>query len=146
MKKKVIKIILILLLPILIIAVVFFIYGSILTLGNQRLETVPISKELKKLEEQVRIETKSGDYSHFVGYAQQEIDNCNALYNIRLSIDNDSIIKEGINDYIKNINYRVKNLIIDKKCIDSIIINVSIKDERNEKGVLIISRYAFPIE
>jgi hypothetical protein len=46
-----------------------------MTFGNQRLETVPITKELKKLEKEIQNETKSGDYSFFNGVTKPEIEN-----------------------------------------------------------------------
>jgi hypothetical protein len=126
----------------------FFIYGSIMTFGNQRLETVPITKELKKLEKEIQNETKSGDYSFFNGIAKPDVENCNSNFDIRLSIDNDSLTKtnENLIIYIQSVNNRVNKFLTDKKCIDSIIMHVSIDNKRDVKGVLIEKRYSFPVK
>lgn len=126
----------------------YYIYAFIITVGNQRLETIPISKELKELERQVRVETKSGDYTRFIGYAQYEVDNCNAQFKIKLSIDNDSIIEKGIDEYVDSVNKRVNEKLINKKCIDSLIIKVSSYYSREKVDSLKSKhyRYSFPVK
>jgi hypothetical protein len=148
MKKKNIKIGIIILSSFLLCVVGFFVYATIMTFGNQRLETVPITKELKKLEKEIQNETKSGDYSFFNGVTKPEIENCNGNFDIRLSIDNDSLTKtnENLIRYIESVNNRVNKFLTDKKCIDSIIIHVSIDNKRDAKGVLIEKRYSFPVK
>lgn len=119
-----------------------------MALGNQRLEAVKLSKELEKLEKIIQIETKSGDYSYFNGYSQPAIEECNAKFDISLFIDNDSIIEKGVELYVNSVSKRVNEKLINKKCIDSIVIHTSYdcNKEKTDSLKTKYCRYSFPVK
>ena len=149
MKSKILKISLIILIPIAIIVGIFFIYGSIMTLGNSRMPIVESSIELKKLEKEFQIETKGGD-AHFNPIPKYEIEDCLAKLNLNLYINNDSITqsKERLDTYINYVNKRINEQLVDKKCIDSLIIEVSAYNSQEKIDTLKTKhyKYSFPIK
>lgn len=144
MKRKVIKIILIVLAPILIVAVGFYIYGSIMTLGNSRMPIIEIPQELKELENILQKETNGGD-AHFNPIPKYEIENCDAKLSLNMYVNNDSITKskESLDSYIKTVNKRVNKKLVDKKCIDSLIIEVSSYYSKEKLDSLKSKRYRY---
>jgi hypothetical protein len=149
MKKKVIKIILIVLAQILIIAVGFVIYGSIMTLGNSRMPIIEVPQELKELENILQKETKGGD-AHFNLIPKYEIEKCEANLDLNMYVNNDSITqsKELLDAYINSVNARVNKILKDKECIDSLIIDVSshYSEEKTDSLKSKHYRYSFPIK
>ena len=150
MKKKFVKMVLIISATILIIAVVFFIYGSIMTLGNSRMPIMEVPQELKELEIVMGKETKSNDHTFFNPIPKYEIENCNARLSLNMYVINDSITKskESLDAYINTVNKRVNEQLVDKKCIDSLLIEVSsyYSKERKESLKSKHYRYSFPIK
>ena len=150
MKNKFIKIILVILIPILIVIVVFFIYGSIMSLGNSRMPIVEISKELRELENIIGKETKSNDHTYFNPIPKYEIEKCNAKLPLNVYVNNDSLSqsKKTLDEYINSISKRVNKQLIDKKCIDSLIIEVSAYNSQEKIDSMKTKhyRYSFPIK
>lgn len=122
MKKTIITIISI----IIIVLIGFYIYAIIMAKASQKMPVVSISKELKELEKKILIETQGGSV-YIYPIPKHELEDCNTSLNIDLSIRNDSISqsKESLDNYINSVRNRVNNKLIDKKCIDSLIIDVS---------------------
>lgn len=150
MKNKILKIILIILIPIVIIVGILFIYGSIMTLGNSKMPIVETSKELKKLENIIAKETKSNDHTFFNPIPKYEIEKCNAKLQLNVFVNNDSLSqsKKTLDEYINSINKRVNEQLVDKKCIDSLIIEVSAYNSREKTDTMKTKhyRYLFPIK
>ncbi len=121
----------------------YYLFSIFYMFGHQRMPIVTIPKEIKDLEKEIQKETNSGDYTYFNNYPQHTVDNCNSKLNLNLQIDNDSIIKKGVELYVKSINNRVN-----KKCIDSLIINVFLDYSKEEIDSLRYKnyKYSFPIQ
>ncbi len=146
MKKKLIIILILLLL----IVSVFFIYATIMTYGNQRMPEVEVPVELKKLEKIIESETNGGS-AEFTTIEEYRIKkNCNAELSLYIYMNNDSISKskEILDKYISKVSERVNQTLINKKCIDSLIIDVSsfYTKAKSEDLKSKNYRYTFPIK
>lgn len=150
MKNKILKISLIILIPLVIIVGIFFIYGSIMTLGNSRMPIVETSKELKKIEKEIQNETNSGISTFFNPIPKYEIEKCNAKLELNVFVNNDSLSqsKKLMDEYINTVIKRVNEKLKDKKCIDSLIIEVSSYYSKEKEDSLKSKRYrySFPIK
>lgn len=145
MKKIIITIISI----ITIIVIGFYIYATIIAIASQKMPVVNISKELKELEKKILTETKGGSV-YIYPIPKHELENYNAKLSFSIYINNDSISqsKESLDNYINSVRNRVNNKLIDKKCIDSLIIDVSSFHSKKNIDNLKTKhyRYSFPIE
>ena len=132
-----------------IILLGYFIYIILIAIASQKMPVVEMSKELKELEKIIQKETDGGS-TFFEPIPEYEIENCNAIINIDLSIRNDSLTKskESLDSYINTVNKRVNDRLIDKKCIDSLIIEVSAHNSQEKIDSLKSKhyRYSFPIK
>lgn len=126
MEKKNIKIGIIILSSIILTTIGFFVYATIMTFGSQSMPIVEIPEELKKLEKELQKETNDRD-ANFDDIPEYEFKNCNIKLEIHLYVNNDSITKskELLDLYMLSISKRVNSLLTNKKCIDSLIIDVS---------------------
>ncbi len=109
----------------------------IFAFGHKSVPVIEVPKELKRLEEQLKIETNSS--VQFYQIEKHCIDDCNAKLELNMYINNITITKshESLDKYINSVKKRVNKQLINKKCIDSIVISVS--------SFEIIKRYSFPI-
>lgn len=150
MKNKILKISLIILIPLVIIVGIFFIYGSIMTLGNSRMPIVETSKELKKIEKEIQNETNSGISTFFNPIPKYEIEKCNAKLELNVFVNNDSLSqsKKSMDEYINTVIKRINEKLKDKKCIDSLIIEVSSYYSKEKEDSLKSKRYrySFPVK
>lgn len=151
MKNKNIKIVIILLSLIIVVGIVFFLYANIMTFGNQTMPLAEIPKELKELKHDIQVETFDKD-ANFDDIPEYEFQNCNVKLGIHLYVSNESITKtkKALDLYILSINKRVNSKLKDKKCLDSLILDVSSyyrqaePDENNLKAKHY--RYSFSIK
>lgn len=145
MRKTIITIISI----IIIVVIGFYIYAIIMAKASQKMPIVSISKELKELEKKILTETKGGSV-YIYPIPKHELENCNTSLNIDLSIRDDSISesKELLDNYINSVRNRVNDRLIDKECIDSLIIDVSSFHSKEVIDSLKTRyyRYSFPIK
>jgi hypothetical protein len=110
-----------------IILIGYFMYVILIAIASQKMPVVEMSKELKDLEKIIQKETYSGVGTFFEPIPEYDIENCNAIFHLNIYIKNDSITqsKELLDAYINSVNKRVNEKLIEKKCIDSLIIEVS---------------------
>ena len=111
----------------------------------QRKPLLDIPNELQKIEKKIQVETKSV-YSGFEQIEKNKLEKCEALINLRLYLENDSIDEKNIDKYLNEINFRVNNALIKKECLDSLIIKYSLHNKRNKEGKLIFLQKSFPIK
>jgi hypothetical protein len=120
-----------------------------MTFGNQRAPEVAVPKELKKLEKEIQKETKGGSV-FFDPIEKYRIDDCDAKLNLYISLNNDSITrtKDMLDIYINSVNKRVNEKLINKKCIDSLIIDVTSSYNKEKVDSLKFKdyRYSFPVK
>jgi hypothetical protein len=132
-----------------LVVIGFFIYATIVAYLSQRAPEVDVPKKLKELEKEIQKETKGGSV-FFNPIEKYRIDDCDAELQLSVYINNDSISKskELLNNYVNSINKRVNEKLIDKKCIDSLIIEVSsyYSKERTDSLKSKHYRYSFPIK
>jgi len=97
-----------------------------MTFGNQTMPVTQIPKELKDLEHDIQVETFDKD-ANFDDIPEYELQNCNVKLGMHLYVSNDSITKtkKALDLYILSINKRVNLKLKEKKCIDSLILDVS---------------------
>jgi hypothetical protein len=149
MKKKNIKIGIIILSLLLLCVVGFFVYATIMTFGNQRMPIVEIPKELKELEKELQIETFDRG-ANFDEIPKYEIENCNAELGIYINNDSITKSKELLDKYVLSVNKRINDRLINKKCIDSLIIDISSYYSKAKTGVNNLKskhyRYSFPVK
>jgi hypothetical protein len=131
-----------------IIIIGYFIYVILIAIASQKMPVVEMSKELKELEKIIQKETDGGS-AYFYPIPEYEIEECNAIINIDLSIRNDSLTqsKEKLDNYIKSVSKRVNETIVNKKCIDSLIVEVSSYNSKEKVDTSKSKRYrySFPI-
>lgn len=133
----------------LIISVVigYYIYAFIITIASQSMPIVEIPPELMKLEKSLQKETK-GD-ARFYPIPKHEYDNCEVTLELNIYVNNDSISqsKDRIDKYIQSVSKRVNETIVNKKCIDSLIVEVSsyYSKEKVDTSKSKRYRYSFPI-
>ena len=131
-----------------IIIIGYFIYVILIAIASQKMPVVAMSKELKELEKIIQKETDGGS-AYFYPIPEYEIEECNAIINIDLSIRNDSLTqsKEKLDNYIKSVSKRVNETIVNKKCIDSLIVEVSSYNSKEKVDTSKSKRYrySFPI-
>ena len=143
------KVIIIILVLISILLLIFLVYAKIMTLGNQWEKVVEVPKELKKLEKEIQSETGHRDFN-FHDILGVEYENCDIKLEAYLKINNDSISKseKSVEKYINGISKRVNNTLINKKCFNRLIIEVSSYYHKGkiESEVTKQYRYSFPIK
>jgi hypothetical protein len=127
------------------IIVAFFLYATIITIGNQRQETVMLPKELNVLESNLKKETHGGSSVFFSEMSENEMSNCNAVLSLNMEINNDSITKtkKNLDNYVNSVNKRVNKIVLNEKCIDSLIIEVRIDLAKNNNNVVNFQRYRY---
>ncbi len=142
--KKSVKIIILIIASLIL---TWYVFGFIMTFGHQREPLISVPHELKILEEEIRKETKDGG-AFFLPITKQSYNACNAKLQLYLFMYNDSIIssKNGVDGYLSQLSEKVNTELKDKKCIDSLIIRLSIKNKVDHKGKLIRKFIAFPIK
>ena len=133
-----------------IIIIGYFIYTILIAIASQKLPQVEITTELKKLESDIQKETYSGVGTFFEPIPEYEIEYCNANFFLHLYMKNDSLTqsKEKLDNYINSVSKRVNEKLVDKKCIDSLLIEVSSYYSKEKVDSLKIKkyRYSFPIK
>lgn len=131
-----------------IIIIGFYIYAFIMAKASQRMPEIEIS-DLKNLQDDLQKETNGGN-ARFYPIPQHEIESCNAKLNLNLYINNDSISesKESLDNYINSVRSRVNERLVDKNCIDSLIIDVSSFYSKEAVDSLKSKhyRYSFPVK
>lgn len=132
-----------------IVVAVFFIYATIVAYLSQRAPEVEVPEKLKELEKEIQKETKGGS-AFFNPIEKYRIDNCDAELTLFISLNNDSITrtKDMLDIYISSVNKRVSEKLINKKCIDSLIIDVITAYSKEKIDSLKFKdyRYSFPIK
>jgi hypothetical protein len=127
----------------------YYIYAFIITIASQRMPIVEIPKELRELEKIFGKETNSNDHTYFNPIPKYEIENCEAKLELKLYLYNDTISqsKERIDKYIESVSKRVNETIVNKKCIDSLIVEVSSYNSKEKVDTSKSKRYRylFPI-
>lgn len=111
---------------VILVGIIFFVYANVMTFGNQTMPLAQIPKELKELEHDIQAETFDKDAS-FDDIPKHEFQNCKVKLVIHLYISNDSITKskEQLNSYILSVSKRVNRKLMNKNCMDSLIVDVS---------------------
>lgn len=111
---------------IIMLGIIFVLYANIMAFGNQTISVTKSPKELKELEHDIQVETFDKD-ANFDDVPEHEFQNCNVKLGIHLYVSNDSITKtkKALDLYILSINKRVNSKLKDKKCLDSLIVDVS---------------------
>lgn len=129
---------------IIIIIIGFYIYAIIMAKASQKMPEIETPKELRKLEFEIQEETHSGVGTFFNSIPKYEMESCNAILYLHVHLENDSLTqsKKIMNNYIISISERVNKEIIDKKCMDSLIVITKYYD-RDKKRVE--NRFSFPI-
>ncbi|OYQ35676.1 hypothetical protein CHU92_10710 [Flavobacterium cyanobacteriorum] len=131
------------------VVVGYYIYAFIITIASQRMPVIEIPKELEKLEKILQIETNSNDHTYFNPIPKYEIDNCEAKLELNIYINNDTIsqFKEKVDKYIESVSKRVNETLVNKKCIDSLIVEVSSYNSKEKVDTSKSKRYrySFPI-
>lgn len=132
-----------------IIVIGYYIYILVIAISSEKMPVVEISKELRDLEKVIQKETNGGSV-YFYPIPEYELEDCNAHLNMDLSVRNDSLTnsKEMIDSYIKSVSKRVIENLEDKKCIDSLIIDVSSYYSKEKTDSLKSKhyRYSYPIK
>lgn len=127
----------------------YYIYAFIITIASQRMPIIETPKELNKLEKILQIETNSGISTFFNPIPRHEYDNCEVILELNIYVNNDSISqsKERIDKYIESVSKRVNETIVNKKCIDSLIVEVSSYNSKEKVDTSKSKRYrySFPI-
>jgi hypothetical protein len=144
------KIIILVLSFLAIILIGFYVYTILIAIASQKMPQVEITPELKKLESDIQKETYSGVGTFFEPIPEYEIENCNANFSLHIYLKNDSLTqsKEILDNYINSVSKRVNEKLVDKKCIDSLLIEVSSYYSKEKVDSLKIKkyRYSFPIK
>jgi len=114
-----------------ILVIGYFVYAIILSIGSQRMPDIEITEELKKLENKIQKETNSGISTYFMPIQKHKIKDCNGKLSLNVYVNKDSIIKSKqlLDNYIFSISKRVNQKLENKKCLDSLIINVSFNNK-----------------
>jgi len=117
-----------------------------LSFGHQRMPEADVPEELIELKKE--IETDSIKIT-FYSISQVALEECNAKQEVTLTLSKYSITrsKETIDRYIDSINKAVNERLVDKKCIDSLIIKVSSYYMVKKSNSLQYNhyRYSFPV-
>ncbi|MGO3183408.1 MAG: hypothetical protein ACTIJ9_11305 [Aequorivita sp.] len=123
----------------------FFIYKIILAKAHERMPQTETPQELKTLEIDVEKENSGIDII-FYEITVHELKNCHAKLEVEISIFNDSIAasKSITDSYIQSIKMRILNTIINKKCIDSLLIDAS--TYHSTEKILKDYQYSYPME
>lgn len=131
-------------------AIGYYAYAYIITIGSQRMEVIKVTEELKALEKKIQKETNSNISTFFTPIPKFEIENCQGKLPLNLYVNNDSITqsKKILDNYIFKISERVNKELTNKKCIDSLIIEVSIHHKQEKANSLKHKkyRYSFPVK
>nr|WP_199156852.1 hypothetical protein [Pedobacter sp. ASV2] len=107
--------------------VVYNLFLLAMIMGNQRRPMVPLPNELKVLKLELNNElSKGGGYVVFDEIPQDVLKDCHAELKLSLDIYDDSISRKKVlvDRYVNSVATRVNQALTDKKCIDSIIVNV----------------------
>lgn len=128
---------------------VYLIYIMVLlasVFGRQRMPTVKVPEELIQLKKEIENDRIKITFYNISEIALEE---CNAKQRVTLRVAEDSITKskETLDNYINSINKAVNERLINKKCIDSLVIIVSSYYRKEKIDSLKSKRYtySFPI-
>ncbi len=131
------------------IVIGYYTFALIIAIGSQRMSIIETPTELEELESILQKETNSGISTYFKTIPKHEYKNCAANLELKLYVYNDSLSqsKEKVDQYIQSLSKRVNQKLVNKTCIDSLIIDVtsSFSEEKIDSLKFKYYRYSFPI-
>lgn len=145
MKNKYSRVFLFLVISVLTFVICFYIYAYIMGRANQRMPESKVPSEFEKFEYKIKKQLRSNN-GGFEPIETFKMDNCNASINLKLYVENDSINKNNMNEYLGYISNNVNDLLKNKKCFDSLKIKYSFQNERDSAGKLIFHKISYPIK
>ena len=126
---------------IIIIFIIWILFGVIMTFGHKSMPVVEVPKELRKLKSEIdNIKTEIIFYE----ISEFDLKNCNAKQEVTIRTSEDSIVKSKIalDNYILSLRHKINLYLINKNCIDSLIIKAYVIKSQSDNRY----RYSFPIQ
>lgn len=129
MNKKALKISLLIVIPVIIIVIGFYVYSTVIGVAMQKAPELEPDKELETYGKQIEKETTGSVTISPV--LKPDLETKQAKQHINIFILNDSLTSsdEKLKTYIDQVAEKVKNIIAKNAGIDSIVIEVGYQDK-----------------